>query len=365
MLTLSQIADALGRTVDGDGSIRIARAAEPGQAGPGDLALAMSPRYAEALSGTRARAAILWEGADWRAFGLDGAILVGRARLAMAGVTRALDPGPRIAPGIHPSAIVDPSAQVGPDAAIGPLAVIAAGVAIGARARIGPHVTVAEDAVLGSDVLLHAGARVGARVRLGDRVILQPGACVGGDGFSFVTPEESAIERVRKTLGDPGEARGQSYVRIHSLGSVVLGDDVEVGANATIDRGTVADTVIGRGTKIDNLVMIGHNNRVGEDCLICSQVGIAGGTTIGDRVVLAGKVGVNDNITIGDDVVAGGGSNIYTRVRAGEVVMGSPAVKMDVNLAMYRALRRLPRALEQLAALRGRPGDAGTGRDDA
>lgn len=364
MFTLSQIAKALGRPVEGDGALRIARAAEPGQAGPEDLALAMSPSYAGAMARTGARAAILWDGADWRSYGLQGAILVSRARLAMAGVTTALDPGPRIAAGLHPTAVIDPTARIGEGAAIGPLAVIGAGVTIGARVRIGPHVTVAEGAELGDDVLLHAGARVGARVRMGHRVILQPGACVGGDGFSFVTPQESAIERVRKTLGQAGEAVRQSYVRIHSLGSVVLGDDVEVGANSTIDRGTVADTVIGRGTKIDNLVMIGHNNKIGEDCLFCSQVGIAGGTTIGDRVVLAGKVGVNDNITIGDDVVAGGGSNIYTRVRAGEVVMGSPAVRMEVNLAMYRALRRLPRALEQLAELRRIAGKGGQDRGD-
>ena len=364
MFTLSQIAAALGRPVEGDGTVTVARASEPAAAGPDDLALAMSPSYADALGSGRARVAILWEGADWRAFGLEGAVLVPRARLAMAAITAALDPGPRIAPGIHPTAVVDPSATIGPDPAIGPLAVIGAGVVVGARARIGAHASVAEGARIGDDAILSAGVRIGAAVRLGDRVTLQPGACIGGDGFSFVTPEESAIERVRKSLGDAGEAIPQAYVRIHSLGSVVVGDDVEIGANATIDRGTVADTVVGRGTKIDNLVMVGHNVRIGEDCLICSQVGIAGGTTIGDRVVLAGKVGVNDNISIGDDVVAAGGSNIYTRVRAGEVVMGSPAVRMDANMAMYRALRRLPRALEQLSALRRSAGARGEGDGD-
>lgn len=352
MFSLSQIADALGRPVLGDGTLRFRRASEPSAAGPDDLAIAMSPDYGATISDGQARAAILWDGADWQAMGLKGAVTVPRARLAMAAITKTLDPGPEIAPGIHPTAIIEDGAQVGAGASIGPFVIIGARAEIGPRARIAGHVTIGPDAVLGADVQLSAGVRIGARCVIGDRFVAQPNAVIGGDGFSFVTPQESAIERVRKTLGDQGEIEPQTYERIHSLGAVRIGDDVEVGSGATIDRGTLADTTIGRGTKIDNLVMIGHNIRVGDDCLFCSQVGIAGGTRIGDRVVLAGKVGVNDNITIGNDVVAGGGSNIYTRVRDGEVVLGSPAVKMETNMAMYRALRRLPRALEQLAALR-------------
>ena len=352
MFTLSQIAEALGRPVEGDGTLAFARASEPAAAGGDDLALAMSPAYGPALKAGKARAAILWEGADWRSFGLEGAILVPRARLAMAGITAALDPGPHMNVGVHPTAIVEDGAILGEGASIGPYAVIGVRARIGARARIAAHVSVAEDAVIGDDVLLMQGVRIGARVRIGDRFVAQPGAAIGGDGFSFVTPEESGVEKVRRTLGDQGEVRAQSWVRIHSLGSVRIGDDVEVGANSTIDRGTVADTTVGRGTKIDNLVMIGHNNRIGEDCLICGQVGLAGGSTIGDRVVLGGQCGVTDNITIGNDVVAGGASKIFSRVRDGEVILGSPAVKMETNMAMYRALRRLPRALEHLAELR-------------
>lgn len=352
MFTLDQIAEALGRPVEGDGALSFRRAAEPGDAGPDDLALAMSPGYADALKAGQARVAILWEGADWRAFGLQGAVLVPRARLAMAGLTRALDPGPQMTIGIHPTVVIGDGAEVADGVSIGPYCVIGAEVRIGRGTRIAAHVTVAERATLGEDVLLMSGVRIGSDVTIGDRVIVQPNAVIGGDGFSFVTPEESGVERARRTLGNQGDISPQSWTRIHSLGSVTIGDDVEIGAGTTIDKGTVADTRIGRGTKIDNQVMIGHNNTVGEDCLFCSHVGIAGGTTIGDRVVLAGKVGVNDNITIGDDVVAGGGTNIYTRVAAGDVVLGSPAVKMETNMAMYRALRRLPRALKQLAELR-------------
>lgn len=352
MFTLAQIAKALGQPVQGDGSLKLIRAAEPAVAGPDDLALAMSPSYGDALTSGRARAAILWDGADWESFGLRGAVLVPRARLAMAGITAALDPGPKMNVGVHPSVIIEEGAVIGQGADIGPFVVIGHGVRIGVRARIAAQVTVAEDTVIGDDVLLMTGVRIGSRVSIGDRFIAQPGAVIGGDGFSFVTPEESGVERVRKTLGDQGDIREQHWTRIHSLGSVTIGDDVEIGANSTIDKGTVADTTIGRGTKIDNLVQIGHNNRIGEDCLICGQVGLAGGSRVGDRVVLGGQVGVTDNITIGNDVVAGGASKIFTRVRDGEVILGSPAVKMETNMAMYRALRRLPRALEQLADLR-------------
>ena len=354
MFTLSEIAAALGRPVHGDGSIRLARAREPASAGPDDLALAMSPAYADALRAGSARAAILWDGADWAAMGLAGAVTVPRARLAMSAITAALDPGPAWARagGVHPTAVVGEGAALGDGAVLGPFAVVGDGARIGARARVGPHAFVGADAVLGADVLLHHRVFVGDRVRLGDRVVVQAGAAIGGDGFSFVTPEESGIERVRRTLGDQGEIAAQPWTRIHSLGAVVVGCDVEVGANATIDRGTVADTVIGRGTKIDNLVMIGHNDRIGEDCLLCAQVGISGSVTVGDRVVLAGKVGVSDNVTIGDDVVAGGATRIFTRVPSGRVILGNPAVDMDKQLAIQKAVRRLPRLAAQVAALR-------------
>ena len=354
MFTLGEIATALGRPVLGDGSIRLRRAAEPASAGPDDLALAMSPAYGDALRDGRARAAIVWDGADWEGLGLAGAVAVPRARLAMAGITAVLDPGPGWARegGVHPTAVLGEGAVLGDGAIVGAFAVIGAGTRIGARARIGPHVVLGADVAVGDDCLIHPRATVGDGVRIGDRFVCQAGAAIGGDGFSFVTPEESGIERARRTLGDQGEIRPQSWTRIHSLGSVAIGDDVEVGANATIDRGTVADTVVGRGTKIDNLVHLGHNCRVGEDCLLCGQVGLAGSVTMGHRVVLGGQVGVSDNVTIGDDVVAGGATVILSRVPAGRVILGHPAVEMDKQMAINKAVRRLPRLAEQVAALR-------------
>lgn len=350
--SITQIAEALSARLEGDDSLTITGAAEPSSAGPTDIALAMSPAYAEGLPKGHARAAILWEGADWRALGLDAALFVPRPRYAMAGLTRAMDPGPVIAEGVHQTAVVDPSAKIGENAAIGPFVVIGAQVTIGPRARIASHATIAEHSVIGADALVHAGCRIGARVRLGDRIILQPGAVIGADGFSFVTPEKSAVENVRQSLGDRGEVDAQSWTRIHSLGAVEIGDDVEIGANSTIDRGTIRATKIGRGSKLDNLVHIGHNVEIGEDCLLCGQVGIAGSTRIGNRVVLAGQCGVNDNIFVGDDVVAGGGTKIFTNAPAGRVLLGYPAVKMDSHIEMTKGLRRLPRLFRDVATLK-------------
>lgn len=349
--TIGEIAAALGAELHGDGSIRVTGAAEPASAGPEHLALALKPEYAAGLAEGRARAAVLWAGADWKALGLEAALVVPRPRYAMAGITRALDPGPGIAAGLHPTAVIDPAATIGDGAAIGPFVVIGRGARIGARARIAAHVSIGAEAQVGDDALLLEGARIGHRVRIGHRFIAQPGAVVGSDGFSFVTPEKSGVERVRESLGDQGEITRQSWTRIHSLGGVEIGDDVEIGANTAIDRGTIRATRIGRGTKLDNLVHVGHNVEVGEDCLLCGQVGIAGSARIGNRVVMGGQCGVNDNIFVGDDVVAGGATKIFTNAPAGRVLLGSPAVKMEAHVEMMKALRRLPRLFEQVREL--------------
>jgi UDP-3-O-[3-hydroxymyristoyl] glucosamine N-acyltransferase len=358
--TIREIAQALGAEAEGNLDLVVMRAAEPQAAGPEALALAMDPRYADGIGQGRARAAILWPGADWRAMGLEAAIFAPRGRLAMAGLTRLMDPGPLIAPGVHPTAIIDPSANLGPGAAIGPFVVIGAGASLGPGARIAAHASIAEGARIGAGALILQGARIGARVTIGDRFTCQPGAVIGADGFSFVTPEKSGVEEIRETLGSRAEIKDQSWTRIHSLGAVTIGDDVEIGANACIDRGTIRDTVIGSGTKLDNLVHIGHNVQVGRDCLLCGQVGIAGSARIGDRVVMGGQVGVNDNIFVGDDVIAGGGTKIFTNAPAGRVLLGYPAVKMETHVEMQKALRRLPRLAQRVAALEHGAGEAET-----
>ena len=349
--SIAEIATALGAECAGDLTLLVKGAAEPAQAGPDDLALAVNPKYADGLAQGRARSAMLWPGADWQALGLKAAIFAPRGRLAMAGLTRMLDPGPQIAPGIHPLSVVDPSAQIGDGAAIGPFVTIGAGVHIGANARIASHVSIAEGVTIGADALILQGVRVGARVTIGDRFICQPGAVIGSDGFSFVTPEKSGVEEIRETLGQREEIQPQSWTRIHSLGAVTIGDDVEIGANACIDRGTIRDTTIGNGTKLDNLVHIGHNVQVGQDCLLCGQVGVAGSARIGNRVVMAGQCGVNDNIFIGDDVICGGATKVFTNAPAGRVMLGYPAVKLETHVEMQKALRRLPRLATRVAEI--------------
>jgi len=349
--TVQQIAAAIGAEAVGDISLIITGASEPAQAGSEHLALAMSPKYAEGLAQGAAQAAMLWPDADWQALGLKAAILPERPRFAMSGMTRVLDRGQGFGNGVHPTAVVDPTAQLGENVSIGALAIISAGARIGAGSVIGPHCFVGLDVEIGKDALLREQVSIGARVHIGDRFIAQPGARIGGDGFSFVTAEPSVVETARKTLGDQGDSKAQPWIRIHSLGSVTIGDDVEIGMGSTIDCGTIRNTMIGNNTKLDNQVHMGHNVVIGENSLICGQVGIAGSAVIGDNVVLGGQCGVSDNIFVGDGVIAGGGTKLMSNVPAGRTMLGYPATQMDKQVESYKALRRLPRVLRDIKAL--------------
>lgn len=350
--TVKDIATALGAQAFGAVDLLIERVSEPGDAGPNDLALATNPKYADALANGAAQAAMLWEGADWNALGLKAAIIPTRPRYAMAGLTRMMDAGQGYAPGIHPNSVIDPTAQLGKDVSVGPFTVIGAGAQIGDGSVIGPQCFIGMNARLGAGAFLREQVSIGARAQIGDRFIAQPGARIGGDGFSFVTAERSSIEAVRESLGDQEDTDGQSYSRIHSLGAVRVGDDVEIGANATIDNGTVRDTVIGSGCKFDNVAQIGHNVIMGRDCLICGHVAVAGSARIGNNVVLGGMTGISDNIFVGDRVITGGATKVLSNVPAGRVMLGYPATQMDKQVETYKALRRLPRMLRDVAELK-------------
>ncbi|MGJ8587002.1 MAG: UDP-3-O-(3-hydroxymyristoyl)glucosamine N-acyltransferase [Yoonia sp.] len=347
---VKDIAAALGAQAFGAVDLLVNGASEPASAGPDDLALAMSPAYGAALGKGQARVAVVWPGADWQALGLEAAIIAPRARLAMAHLTQMLDAAlPRT--GISPQAAIDPSARIGANVTIGAFCVIGADVVIGDGTWIADQVSLSAGVQIGADCQIHAGVRLQRGVHLGARVIVQPNATIGGDGFSFVTAEPSNVEKARETLGEAAmEAPDDpTWYRIHSLGGVVIGDDVEVGANSCIDAGTIRPTRIGTGTKIDSLVQVGHNVIVGAHCLLCAQAGVAGSTVIGDRVVVGGKAGIADNLSIGDDVVLGGGSVVLSNVPKGRVMMGYPATKMQTHIEGYKALRRLPRMLRDLA----------------
>lgn len=350
--TIATIAQSLGLPFEGDGGLEVTSVAEPAMAGADQLALAMRPDFAEGLPKGAARAAMLWQDADWQSFGLSAAILAPRPRYAMSALSEMMDLGQGFGTGIHASAVIDPSAKLGRDVTVGALAVIGPEAEIGDGSIIGPQSHIGWKARIGAQAHLHAGVRIAARVTIGSHFIAHAGACIGSDGFSFVTPEKSGVEKARASLGEEGNTASQSWARIHSLGAVTVGDNVEIGANSCVDRGTVRNTQIGNGCKLDNLVHIGHNVVVGDDCLICAQVGIAGSTVIGQNVVLGGQAGVSDNLVVGDRAIIGGGSGVLSNVPAGRVMLGYPAVKMDSHVESYKGLRRLPRLFRDVAELK-------------
>ncbi|MCY3982834.1 MAG: UDP-3-O-(3-hydroxymyristoyl)glucosamine N-acyltransferase [Roseovarius sp.] len=352
--TVGKIAESLGVTALGDASLTVDGAAEPAEATEREIALALKPEYANDLPLGNARAAILFEGADWKSMGLKAAIQVPRPRYAMVDLTKLMNPGQGWDVGIHPTAVVDDSAKLGEGVSVGPLSVICAGADIGSGTVIGPQSYIGWNSRIGINGFLREGTKIGPRVTIGDRFVSQPGAVIGGDGFSFVTENESSVERVQESLGDQGEHETQQYFRIHSLGAVSIGDDVEIGTLAAVDRGTIRDTMIGDRTKIDNLVHIGHNCIIGNDCLICGHTGFAGSARIGNNVVLGGQTGVNNNIIVGDNVIAGGGTKLLSNVPKGRVMLGYPAMKMDDYIEAYKGFRRLKRLFKDVAELKRR-----------
>ncbi|WP_454020510.1 UDP-3-O-(3-hydroxymyristoyl)glucosamine N-acyltransferase [Azospirillum sp. Marseille-Q6669] len=353
-VTLAEIAAALGAALEGDGTLQISRAVHPSEAeGPEDLALAMEKGLTELLANGKAVAAVIAEGAEVPA-NLKGWIVVKRPRFAMAGLTTVFEKPVHAEPGVHPAAFVAPEAILGAGVSVGPFAYVGPKAVLGEGVIVMPHATVGAEAVIGKDCLLHPGARIGERVVMGERCIIHPNAAVGNDGFSFVTPEPGSVESAKAT----GRVVGTNVLihRVNSIGTVILGDDVEIGANATIDRGTITATRIGSGTKIDNLVQIGHNVQIGTNCMLCGHVGIAGSTTIGDRVVLAGKVGVADHVKIGNDAVVAANSGVGTDIPAKAVYMGYPAVPRDRAFDQYKGLARLKRMHADVTDLKKRVG---------
>ncbi|MEO1491212.1 MAG: UDP-3-O-(3-hydroxymyristoyl)glucosamine N-acyltransferase [Pseudomonadota bacterium] len=354
--TLEDISRATGLDCVGNPSLVVERPAEPSAAGAGDLALAMSEKFADELAGTAARAAVLWDGADWQALGFDGALIARRPRVALALITHHFQHPLDIEPGVHHTAYVDPSARLGQDVSVGPFALVGKNAQIGDGARIASHVSIGADTRLGDRALLHSGVRLGARCHIGADFIAQPNAVIGADGFSFEPPQRGAVESARETGTLESAVRTDRFLRIHSLASVEIGDDVEIGAATTIDRGTIAPTRIGTGTKIDNQVQIGHNVEVGAVCLICAQVGIAGSTTIGDRVVLGGRVGIADHRKIGSDVICAAGTLVPGNLPDGAIVMGAPALPREQAARQFAAMRRLPKLLETVAEIQKKLG---------
>ena len=344
MARLFEIAAALGGELSGDGQLAVEGVDHPASARETDLALAMEEDALAALPGSRAKAAVLRRGCT-APDGLAAVIYVDHPRYALAGLTRLFARPPHVAPGIHPHSLIDPTAVIGEASAIGPFVQIGPGARIGPRAVILGQSTIGAGVRIGADALVYPGVRIGERVEIGDRAILHNNASIGADGFSFAIPGP----------GEPAPPGQPPIQRIASLGTVVLGDDVEIGANSCIDRGTIEATRIGSGTKIDNLVMIGHNNRIGRSCLIAGRVGISGSCRIGDGVILAGGVGIADHVTIGDGAVVLAGAQVGSnRIAPSAVVIGMPAIAKEKFFEQVRHLHRLKRLFADVADLKAR-----------
>jgi UDP-3-O-[3-hydroxymyristoyl] glucosamine N-acyltransferase len=333
-MKVSDIARALSAEVAGEGELDIERIVHPADAtGRTDLAVALTKDTLAALAGCAA-GALLVPADGPRPEGTTVLLYSGNDRVAIAILTALFDRAPAHGDGIHPSAVIGSDAAIGANVSIGPHATVGAGSAIGERTVVLANVTIGADVAIGANCVIHPGVIIGDRVTVGDRVRIFPNAVIGGDGFGFIP--------VRNPDGSPG-AEG-APMRIHSLGTVVIGNDVEIGCGTTIDRATLRETRIGNGTKIDNQVQIGHNVVIGESCLIAGMVGIAGSVTIGDRVLLGAACGIVDHVTIGSDSVIGAMAGVSRKLQPGGTAFGLPAVARDrwierhVNVSRLKAL---------------------------
>jgi len=337
--SVAEIAEMIGGTVVGDGSVRISGLNGIKEAQSGDLAFVAHPRYGPYLSKTQASAVLISEEVFNACRHEPASAVLIQVRDADAAFTRLVEiargQGPRRPEGVHATAVVGENVQLGRNCALG------AGVVVDNNAVIGDDATVyaggyiGHDSKIGAGTLLYPNVTVRERVRVGSRCILHSGVVLGSDGFGF-TRTEGGLDKIPQ------------------VGIVVIGDDVEIGANSAVDRARFGETVIGRGTKIDNLVQIGHNVQIGEDCVISGATAIAGSAIIGNQVTIAGSVGVAGHLEIGDGAIVAGRSGVTKSIEPGEVVSGFPAISHRLEKRNQASVRRLPEALKRLGVLEKR-----------
>jgi UDP-3-O-[3-hydroxymyristoyl] glucosamine N-acyltransferase len=332
-LKLSELSDRLGTRLDGNGDIEIERVAGIEQAGPGDITFVANSKYQSRLATTCASAVIVGENSPAAPCAM---LRTRQPYVAFASAVGLLSPESEPPAGIHPLTSIAPSAVIGEDVSIAAFVSIDDDVTIGRDVVIGPHVSIGRGATIGDGCRLHARVSIRQRSILGRRVILQDGVVIGGDGFGFAKREDG------------------SYEKIPQRGVVVIEDDVEIGANSTVDRPAVGETRICAGAKIDNLVQVAHGVRVGRNTMLCAQVGIAGSSVIGDDVVLAGQVGVAGHVDIGDRVTATAQTGIPNSVDAGTFISGYPAIPNRDWLKASVLFRRLPELKKALGDLQQR-----------
>ena len=332
-MKLQILAERLGCTLEGDGTLEISRVAAIEEAGPGELTFFANPKYAAELRTTRASAVIIGNGTERAPCAM---LRTTEPYVTFAHAVRLFADDVRPAPGVHRHAYAAHDAVIAPDASIGPLVVVAEGARIGARTIVHPNVTIGRGAEVGEDCVIHSGVSIRERVRIGNRVVIQNGVVIGSDGFGFA----------RRADG--------SHEKIPQVGGVVVEDDVEIGANSAIDRPAVGETRIGAGTKIDNLVQVAHGVTIGRRVLLAGQVGIAGSTVVEDDVTLAGQVGVSGHVTIGKGTIATAQTGIPNSVEPGSFISGYPAISNREWLKASAVFRKLPQLRKQLADLERR-----------
>lgn len=335
-LTSGELALKLGAELQGEAGVVLHGVADLHAAGPGQVSFAAHPRYLAEAAASRAAAVIVPKDAPLAA-PKPVLLRVADADAAFAAACALFAPPAIAMPrGIHPQALVSPQARLGRDISIGAFAVVEAGAEIGDRTTLYPQTYVGHQAKVGADCLFYPFASVRERCTLGDRVILHNGAVVGSDGFGYTVDAQGVRTKIPQT------------------GIVVLEDDVEIGANTTVDRARFGETRVGKGTKVDNLVQIGHNCLVGEHCVLCACVAMAGTTTLGKHVVCAGQVGLAGHLKVGDGAVFGGQAGVTKDLPGGQMYLGSPAVpRLEFGKSLAQ-VASLPKLKEQLKALEAR-----------
>lgn len=343
-LTLAQVAEMVGGTPHGDPNTPVTGVAPVDEAGPGDMVLVLAKRFAgEAASSNAGSFLTSEEYAD--ACGRHPRVVVDDPRRAMVRLLRAFHPSPATSPGIHPTAVLGRGVSLGRDVRVAPYAVLDDDVTVGDGCSIGAHAVVGRGAHLGEACVLHPHAVVYPHTQLGDRVILHSGAVIGSDGFGYVF-----FDGAHQRIPHPGRA--------------VLGDDVEIGANSAVDRGSVGDTVLEAGVKVDNLVQVAHNVRVGAQSMMAALVGVAGSTRIGKGVWLGGQAGVVNHLEIGDGARLAVATKLYRDVPVGETYSGHPGRPHREELKRQALLGRLPKLVARVEALEAELAALRTSQDE-
>jgi UDP-3-O-[3-hydroxymyristoyl] glucosamine N-acyltransferase len=328
-IPLADIAAIVNGNLTGDGRTLIVGVGSLDSVREGEITFIDNPERLPQADTTPAAALIAPANAPR---GRKPMILTEDPRLAFSKVLEIFAPKPNVFPGVHPLAVLGDNVRLGEGVSVGAHAYVGDNAVLGDRVIVYPTAYVGDNVTLGADTIICPQAYVGDRCAFGERVVIHPGASVGGDGFGYAQ-------------------EGGKHRKIPQIGTVILGDDVEIGANSTVDRATLGATKIGRGTKVDDHVHIAHNVVVGEDCLLCGQVGISGSATVGDRVIMAGQVGVNDHITIGSDIIIGGQAGVFSDLPEPGYYSGYPAKPHNHSLRVLAATQKLPEMARRIRAL--------------